>query len=108
MAVLGPSPTNTHRPKLPDHLLPANACVARAVGQQEMLSDLAAIVAMESEWNSLRKQGGKGVWDETLVREYRDVQQEALRDKRPYTSAVCLSSALKSTLSYLALTRFAK
>ena len=69
MAVLGPNPTNVHRSKLPDHLLPANACVARAVGKQEMLSDPAAIIALESEWNSLRKQGGKGVWDETLVRE---------------------------------------
>ena len=53
-----------------------------AVGKQEMLSDPAAIVAMESEWNSLRKQGGKGLWDETLVREYRDVQQEAWRHKK--------------------------
>ena len=46
-----------------------------------MLSDLAAIIAMESEWASLRKQGGKGVWDEALVREYRDVQQEAVHNK---------------------------
>ena len=35
----------------------------------------------QSEWASLRKQGGKGVCDETLVREYRDVQQEAVHNK---------------------------
>jgi hypothetical protein len=58
-----------------------NACVARPVRPAEVKTNLKAQVAMQLEWDRLRavpRDGGKaGVWDESLVREWRHVRREA-------------------------------
>ena len=52
MAVLGTTPTDNHRPKLPDHLLFANACVVRNAGKRAMIQDPAALHAKRNEVGS--------------------------------------------------------
>ena len=69
-----------HRQKNPAFIFPVNACVARTVGKQEMLTHPKAIAAMESEWTRLRQQGDRGVWDESMVCEWSDVKAQAMKN----------------------------
>ena len=65
-----------HRPKLDPRSLPYNACVARPVSKTEIASAPAAQKATQAERGRLRS---KRVWDETIVREWDDVADEARR-----------------------------
>ena len=53
-----------------------DACVARPVGKKEIGANASAQKAMQVEWDRLR---AKGVWDESTVREWNDVANEARR-----------------------------
>ena len=66
-----------HREKTPWPLF--NAAVARAVKPSEVKTNERAQDAMASEWARLRK---IGTWDESRVREYRDVMREARDEDR--------------------------
>ena len=63
-----------HRPKLEPRSLPYNACVARTVNKAEIAAVPKAKAAMKVEWDRLRK---KHVWNESVVREWDDVADEA-------------------------------
>ena len=65
---------SAHRRKLGQRSQPFNACVARPVNKTEIASAPAAQQAMKVEWDRLR---AKHVWDETIVREWDDVANEA-------------------------------
>jgi len=65
---------SAHRHKLNQRSQPFNACVARPVNKTEIASAPAAQQAMKVEWGRLR---AKRVWDETIVREWDDVANEA-------------------------------
>ena len=72
-------PRQGHRPQ---HGTPLyNACVARPVGPKEVREHPKALKAMQDEWSRLRAvgwpDGQQGVWDETKVREWREVKAEA-------------------------------
>ena len=81
MPVVKPSDKD-HRTKVPDFLLPANACAARSVTKSEMLTHPKAKAAMQLEWDRLRAQGDHGVWDESKVMEWDEVKRGAIRDKK--------------------------
>ena len=63
-----------------------NACVARPVSSKETQSNPKALLAKQAEWDRLRAvprpDGGLGVWDETLVTEWRTVKRKALQEGR--------------------------
>ncbi|MCP4191077.1 MAG: hypothetical protein GY768_10670, partial [Planctomycetaceae bacterium] len=76
-----PIPAMATRPFIPVHrqkdIVPLfNAAVARPVNRTEIASTPAAYLAMQEEWDRLRR---KKVWDETVVREWADVAAEARR-----------------------------
>ena len=77
--------TFVHRQKTPeiDHLHVYNACVARPVGKREIRDTPAAEAALQAEWSKLRQaprgDGTFGAWDESKVREWRDVAAESRR-----------------------------
>ena len=58
-------------------LPPFSACVARPVPRKEAKLDPKAFAALEKEWKKLRD---LGCWDQTRVREWRDVAAEAKRE----------------------------
>ena len=63
-----------HRDKIPHVAYPFSACVARPVDRAERKEKPAAQAAIDKEWARLRAlRGGKGCWDESAVREWRDV-----------------------------------
>ena len=76
-----PASRQGHRSKTPPCLY--NACVARPVGNKEVQANPKAKAAMDAEWARLRAvlrpDGKLGVWDESSVREWRDVKKDALR-----------------------------
>ena len=65
---------SAHRHKLDPRSQPFNPCVARLVNKTEIASAPAAQQAMKVEWDRLR---AKHVWDETVVREWDEVANEA-------------------------------
>ena len=71
-----------HRPKT--HQPRYNACVARPVSKKEVNDNPKAKAAQQAEWQRLRTvprpDGGTGVWEESLVEEWRDVKRKALKD----------------------------
>ena len=71
----------TYRDKIPaDAPLVLGAMVARPVGRKERDSTPEALAAVAKEWRRLRTtkhKYGVGVWDESRVRERRDVAREA-------------------------------
>ena len=58
-------------------LPPFSACVARPVPRKEAKLDPKAFAALEKEWKKLRD---LGCWDQSRVREWRDVAAEAKRE----------------------------
>eukprot|EP00969_Alexandrium_andersonii_P184005 8130703-Alexandrium_andersonii.AAC.1 len=62
--------SSPHRCKLADPIYPFHACVARPVGEAEILRTPKAQEAEVKEWARLRD---KHVWDEDKPREWRDV-----------------------------------
>ena len=63
-----------HRDKLEDGVFPFNAAVARTVPKKEVQSNPAALMAVVTEWDKLRK---GGCWDEENVQEWDDVAKAA-------------------------------
>ena len=71
-----------HRSKTQHSMV--NACVARPVSKKEVESNPKALRAKQAEWDRLRAvprpDGGIGVWNESLVAEWRDVKRKALKE----------------------------
>eukprot|EP00975_Prorocentrum_lima_P056058 11752556-Prorocentrum_lima.AAC.1 len=65
-----------HRPRTPEIPFPENLFVARSVRRQEIVQNPDAQAALKKEWDRLRK---IQTWDESKVREWRDVRAEAQR-----------------------------
>ena len=78
MPVENRDPASIHRPKIPDpcdaHWF--QACVARSVSRREILTNAMAKASLDKEWTKLRNQG---CWDESKVREWKDVAAETQR-----------------------------
>ena len=75
-----------HRDKIPkkgEGRNPFNALIARPVGSSERQSDPRAKAAMDKEWQTLRD---KDVWDETDVREWDAVAEEAVANGEKHFS----------------------
>jgi hypothetical protein len=70
------SASQEHREKLSDSPFPFNAAVARSVNKEELRSNPAATRAAQQEWDKLRK---VGCWDESKMREWDSVADEARR-----------------------------
>ena len=68
--------TLEHRQKITDAVQYFDACVARSVHKKEWQSNKAAQAALDKEWNKLLK---VTAWDESKVREWKDVAAEAGR-----------------------------
>jgi len=66
--------TDEHRTKIPEYSVPFNACVARPVTGDEKRTHPKALAALAKEWKRLRD---INTWDESKVREWRDVANEA-------------------------------
>ena len=81
MHVVEFSGDEAHRTKNPCFTLPANACAARTAYKSEMLSQSNAKAAMQLEWDRLRGQGDRGVWDESKVMEWDQVKAMAIKGK---------------------------
>ena len=67
-----------HRNRLGESPLPFSALVARPVNRKERSATQKAQAAVQVEWDKLRK---IGCWDESKVREWRDVAREAKANK---------------------------
>jgi hypothetical protein len=65
-----------HRPKRVSTLFPYSAFVARPVTKKEIKQNAKANEALLKEWEKLRK---AGCWDESMVREWSEVQAECRR-----------------------------
>jgi hypothetical protein len=63
-----------HRCKIDTSLLFINACVARAVGKNEIKTTPAAQKALDAEWKKLVD---KGVWNQTRCYEWSDLARAA-------------------------------
>ena len=78
--------SSTHRRKSVSLQGLFNACVARPVKPAEAKDNPKAKAAMQEEWDRLRAvvrpDGTKGVWDEHLVANWRDVRRNARRKGR--------------------------
>ena len=78
--------STAHRSKVSNVRSLYNACVARPVKPAEARTNKAAQRAMQDEWDRLRAvvrpDGTTGVWDEHLVREWKDVRKDARRANR--------------------------
>ena len=67
-----------HRERLGNSSLPFSALVARPVNRKERLANPKAQASVQVEWDKLRR---IGCWDESRVREWRDVAREAKANK---------------------------
>ncbi len=66
----------SHRDRIAAYQYPFNVCVARPVTKKEVGTSPKAWAALTMEWDKLRAQR---CWDETKVREWRDVSADAKR-----------------------------
>ena len=74
-----------HQGKIPKIPFPFPACVARPVDRKERNATPDALEAINKEWARLRSiehDTGVGCWDESKVREWREVRHEALKAGR--------------------------
>ena len=71
----------------------------RFLGKKEISSIKAAKDAVDVEWAKLRRVGKVGCWDESAVREKKDVLNECRKKNKSVTGAVCFPFALKRVLN---------
>ena len=68
--------TLQHRQEITDAIQYFDACVARSVHKKEWQSNKSAQAALDKEWNKVLK---CTAWDQSKVREWKDVANEAKR-----------------------------